>query len=195
MALDLWAVRAGQLVLILLLAVSCVSDWRERRIPNALCVTGLTAAVVFHGLAPGGAGLFDPFLPGGLGLRESLLGAVVALALLILPYSRGWVGAGDTKLMAAVGGFVGLAALPAVLLGVMLSAGALALIYALLDRQLLAVSARIAGWLRWRGSVAMNASADRTARARVSAPRLPLALAIFSGVGGYALATHYNLLG
>ena len=186
MAADLWAVRAGQLGLMLLLAVSCVSDWRERRIPNALSVTGLAAAVTFHGLAPGGAGLFDPFLPGGLGLRESLLGAVVALALLVLPYARGWVGAGDTKLMAAVGGFVGLAALPAVLLGVMLSAGALALIYALLDRQLLAASVRIAGWLRWSGGAA---------RARALAPRLPLALAIFSGVGGYALATYYNLLG
>ena len=195
MAPDLWAVRAGQLGLALLLAVSCISDWRERRIPNALSVTGLAAAVTFHGLAPGGAGLFDPFLPGGLGLRESLLGAVVALALLILPYARGWVGAGDTKLMAAVGGFVGLAALPAVLLGVMLSAGALALIYALLDRQLLAASVRIAEWLRWGGWAALNVPADGSARARALAPRLPLALAIFSGVGGYALATYYNLLG
>jgi prepilin peptidase CpaA len=178
-----------------LLAASCVSDWRSRRIPNVLTVAGLFGALAFHGLAPGGAGLFDPYLPGGLGLKASLLGAGVALVLLLLPYSRGWIGAGDTKLMAAVGGFVGLAALPAVLLGVMLSAGVLALIYALLDRELRSAGARIAGWMRWPLMTPSDLSGHQAEAFLAPAPRLPMALAIASGVAGFALAAYFNLLG
>jgi prepilin peptidase CpaA len=195
MAFDLWAVRLGQLGLVLLLAASCVSDWRGRRIPNALTVAGLVGALIFHGLAPGGAGLFDPYLPGGLGLKQSLLGAGVALGLLLLPYSQGWIGAGDTKLMAAVGGFVGIAALPAVLIAVMLSAGALALVYALLDRQLLAVGARMASWLRWRHPIRADAIPGGFDTQASPTPRLPLALAIAAGVLGFAIAVYCNLLG
>lgn len=195
MAFDFWMVRLGQLGLALLLAASCVSDWRSRRIPNVLTVSGLFGALAFHGLAPGGAGLFDPYLPGGLGLKASLLGAGLALLLLLLPYSRGWVGAGDTKLMAAVGAFVGLAALPAVLLGVMLSAGVLALVYALLDRELLSAGARIAGWLRWPLMSPSDASGNQAGALLAPAPRLPMALAITSGVAGFALAAYFNLLG
>ena len=195
MAFDLWMVRLGQLGLVLLLAASCVSDWRSRRIPNLLTVSGLFGALAFHGLAPGGAGLFDPYLPGGLGLKTSLLGGVAALVLLLFPYARGWIGAGDTKLMAAVGAFVGLAALPAVLLGVMLSAGVLALVYALLDRELLSAGARIAGWLRWPLVSPSDASGNRTEALLEPAPRLPMAIAITSGVAGFALAAYFNLLG
>ena len=195
MAFDLWMVRLGQLGFALLLAASCVSDWRSRRIPNVLTVAGLFGALAFHGLAPGGAGLFDPYLPGGLGLKASLLGAGVALVLLLLPYSRGWMGAGDTKLMAAVGGFVGLAALPAVLLGVMLSAGVLALIYALLDRELRSASARIAGWMRWPLVTPGDVRGHEADASVAPAPRLPMALAIASGVAGFALAAYFNLLG
>lgn len=195
MAFDLWAVRLGQLGLVLLLAASCVSDWRGRRIPNALTVAGLVGALIFHGLAPGGAGLFDPYLPGGLGLKQSLLGAGVALGLLLLPYSQGWIGAGDTKLMAAVGGFVGIAALPAVLIAVMLSAGALALVYALLDRQLLAVGARMASWLRWRHPIRADVIPGGFDTQASPTPRLPLALAIAAGVLGFAIAVYCNLLG
>ncbi|NBS63761.1 MAG: prepilin peptidase [Betaproteobacteria bacterium] len=188
-------VRLGQLGFALLLAASCVSDWRSRRIPNVLTVAGLFGALAFHGLAPGGAGLFDPYLPGGLGLKASLLGAGVALVLLLLPYSRGWIGAGDTKLMAAVGGFVGLAALPAVLLGVMLSAGVLALVYALLDRELRSVGARIAGWMRWPLVTPGDVRGHEADASVAPAPRLPMALAIASGVAGFALAAYFNLLG
>jgi len=195
MAFDLWMVRLGQLGFALLLAASCVSDWRSRRIPNVLTVAGLFGALAFHGLAPGGAGLFDPYLPGGLGLKASLLGAGVALVLLLLPYSRGWMGAGDTKLMAAVGGFVGLAALPAVLLGVMLSAGVLALVYALLDRELRSAGARIAGWMRWPLVTPGDVRGHEADASVAPAPRLPMALAIASGVGGFALAAHFILLG
>lgn len=193
-AADTWTVLAGQFGFAVLLCGSCVSDWRERRIPNALTVLGLVAALVFHAFAPDGAGLFDTYRPGGLGLRESLLGALAALTLSALLYARGLVGAGDTKLMAAVGGFVGLAALPALLLAVMLAAGLLALIYALLDRDLVPTIGRVFGWLRWPiGVIGIAAGTGDSLRTR-PAPRLPLALAIAGGCVAFALAVRWDLL-
>jgi len=78
---------------------------------------------------------------------------------------------------------------------VMLSAGALALIYALLDRQLIAVSARMASWVRWRAAPRPGAIPDRFDTQAPPAPRLPLALAIAAGVLGFAIAVYSNLLG
>ena len=189
MAVDSWAVLLARLGFVLLLATSCVSDWRERRIPNALTVTGLAGALAFHALAPGGAGIFDPYLPGGLGVRESALGAGVAFVLLLLPYSRGLIGAGDTKLMTAVGAFVGVSALPALLLAVMLAAGGLALVYALIDRRLLAITSHLLHRLPWLPFF------QRASEPAPIQPRLPVALAIAAGVAGYGSAIHYNLLG
>lgn len=189
MAVEFWAVVLARLGFVLLLASSCVSDWRERRIPNALTLAGLAGALAFHALAPGGAGVFDPYLPGGLGMRESALGAVVALTLLLLPYSRGLIGAGDTKLMAAVGAFVGISALPALLLAVMLAVGGLALVYALIDRRLLAITSHLIQRLPWMVSI------QRDSKPALIQPRLPVALAIAAGVAGYGSATYYNLLG
>ena len=71
-------------------------DVRERRIPNWLTLPALGLAVAY-GAATGGA-------PGAL---ASLLGAGVALGILLLPYSLGWLGAGDVKAMVVIGALWG----------------------------------------------------------------------------------------
>ncbi|MPW17849.1 pilus assembly protein CpaA [Paraburkholderia sp. CNPSo 3157] len=80
-----------------LLAVAARSDLHSRRIPNPLVVTGLALALAVqwwqHGAAQG-------YASWGLGL---LTGGVLFLPLYLL---RG-MGAGDVKLMAMVGAFVG----------------------------------------------------------------------------------------
>lgn len=47
------------------------------------------------------------FLRGTPGLLDSLAGTVLAFALLYIPYAVGWQGAGDVKLMMAVGALEG----------------------------------------------------------------------------------------
>ena len=123
------AVFSGRIALGLMLVLACVSDWRERRIPNELVLAGLTFALLWHAFAPAGAGLFDRYLPGALGLRESLLGALIALGGFALFWALRIMGAGDVKLMAAVGAFSGIGALPQLVLMICAASGLLALAY------------------------------------------------------------------
>ncbi len=71
-------------------------DGKELRVPN-----WMTYPMFFAGIAYGA-------LTGGWeGLGESLLGAAVGLACLMPLYAVGGMGAGDVKLMAGMGAFVG----------------------------------------------------------------------------------------
>jgi len=82
-------------VLALGLGAAVFTDVRTRRIPNWL--TGAIAGAAF-GLAFGGG----PVTP-----MRALLGLVVGLALMLPGHIIGATGAGDVKLMAAVGAVVG----------------------------------------------------------------------------------------
>lgn len=82
-------------VLSLGLTVAVVTDMRSRRIPNWL--TGAIAAAGF-GMAFGGG----PVTP-----VQALLGLIAGLLLMMPGHVIGATGAGDVKLMAAVGAVVG----------------------------------------------------------------------------------------
>src|SRR6202030_4763910 len=73
-----------------------VVDWRSRRIPNWLTVPGLFIGIITHAA-----------VSGWTGTKMSLEGAGAALALLLPFVLLRALGAGDWKLMAAVGAFLG----------------------------------------------------------------------------------------
>jgi prepilin peptidase CpaA len=79
-------------LLALTLGVVAVVDARQRRIPNSLvaliAVGGFLHALAVGGVAGGGA---------------AIVGAVSGVALLFLQFARGWMGAGDVKLLGALG--------------------------------------------------------------------------------------------
>lgn len=83
-------------ILLALLAVALLSDIRERRIPNQLVVTGLLLGLAGHAWFAG---------IGGLTIAAS--GALVGLLCLLPFYALGALGAGDVKLMAMCGAFLG----------------------------------------------------------------------------------------
>lgn len=85
-----------QLIGLALALVACVWDVRTRRIPQALTLGGAAAGVVFH-LVTGGLG----------GLGSGLAGFGVGLAVFLIPFALGGLGAGDVKLMAALGAWLG----------------------------------------------------------------------------------------
>jgi prepilin peptidase CpaA len=93
-------------------AVACLAaawDIRYRRIPNAVTVTGLALALVLRAV------------PGGETLAGGLLGAAIGLTLGIAFFALGAIGAGDAKLIAAFGAFLGpMPFLQALALGVVL---------------------------------------------------------------------------
>ena len=81
---------------LVLVALAAVTDVRGRRIPNALTFGAAAAALVFHAATGGAAGL--GISAGGWALGLAIFFPVFAL--------RG-MGAGDVKLLAAVGAWVG----------------------------------------------------------------------------------------
>ena len=118
------AVAAGVLV-------ASIVDIRSRRIPNWLTAT---MAGVGIGLAAAGAS--------GVSLGASVAGFALGLALMMPGYALGATGAGDVKLMAAVGAIVGPALVVSAFLFTAVAGGVLAVAIAMRRRRL---SATLAG--------------------------------------------------
>jgi prepilin peptidase CpaA len=91
-------------------------DWRYRRIPNWLTVSGLAAGVAANTI-----------LYRWPGLKAALLGALLGLGLLLPFVLIRSLGAGDWKLAGALGACLGPRQLLAVLVGTILVAGVMAL--------------------------------------------------------------------
>src|SRR4029450_2877695 len=87
---------AQHCVVVALVAVASITDVRTRRIPNLLTFGAAIAALLFHVSTGGASGLITS--AGGWMLGAALFFPVFAL--------RG-MGAGDVKLLAAVGAWVG----------------------------------------------------------------------------------------
>ncbi len=84
-------------VLLVAVMIAAVTDVWKFKVYNLLTLPLLAVALVYHGVAGG-----------GLGLGASLLGTLFGFGLLIVPYAMGGVGAGDVKLMAAIGAWLGM---------------------------------------------------------------------------------------
>jgi prepilin peptidase CpaA len=99
---------------------ACCGGWtdlRWRRIPNWLTVPGLLIGVAANTI-----------LSGWTGLKDSLLGAALGLALLLPFVLLRSLGAGDWKLAGALGAFTGPGLLVDLLLASVLVAGVMAVI-------------------------------------------------------------------
>jgi len=95
----MWQVQFPSSTFLLVLAIAAAAVWvdfRTHRIPNRLVLIGLIA-----GLAVQSAG------HGWWGLPLAVGGATVGVALLLPFYAPGSMGAGDVKLMSALGAILG----------------------------------------------------------------------------------------
>ncbi len=83
-------------ILLLILGAAIASDLRWRTIPNWLTGPSILVGLGLH-----------TFINQWTGLIFSLEGAALGLGLFLIIYVLGWMGAGDVKLYAAVGSFLG----------------------------------------------------------------------------------------
>lgn len=153
------------------LASVVVSDIRSRRIPNAVVV-----AVALGGV------LHAALVSGFMGAAAAIVGILAGVALLSLQFKRGLMGAGDVKLLGAIGAWTGALGAVYVILGASLLGGVLALVALLrLERE-----ERACVWANLWGVVLTR---DLTAAAPSAASRrrgIPFGVAL-SAVGAAML--------
>jgi prepilin peptidase CpaA len=121
-------------ILFALLVAASISDCRHYKIPNWLTFGGSAFALIYSALIP-----FSPHL----GFGWSMGGFALGLSLMLPLYLLGMMGAGDVKLMAMVGAFLGMTNTLYALLFVFVSGGLAALVYALWHQSLLRMAGNI----------------------------------------------------
>lgn len=156
------------ILLIMLVAASCI-DLRTHRIPNLLTLSGALLGIGVNISATG--------LPG---LGHSVLGLLLGFGLLLPFYVMRAMGAGDVKLMAAVGSFLGPALTLQAVLYTFLVGGLLAMVAMIRADGLRETASRYGFGLRhllttrrWLGQRPGTAEAPRL--------KFPYALAIAMG--------------
>jgi len=165
-------------LLLALLAAAVWHDVRARRIPNALVFPGALVALV----------LALPAL-GGSGLGQALCGLGLGLAFLLPMYALRLMGAGDVKLLAMVGAFVGSGAILTVALVTLAAGGVLALAFATWQGKLRQLTGNA---VQMMVATSMNAATGHIAVAQPAAAsgRLPYAVAIAAATAPCALWLH-----
>lgn len=103
-------------LLIAMIGVAVATDLRARRIPNWVTFTGVAVALLVRAL------------PGGPGIVDGILGCALGFGVGFLAYALRALRAGDGKLLAAAGAFLGPSLLGWTLFFTALSGGLLGLI-------------------------------------------------------------------
>lgn len=170
-------ITVQSLITVPLIAVLCAAAWhdaRSFRIPNAIIVTGIVLGIALNSL-----------VPTGLGFSAAAVGMLVGLVGLFPLYLLRVWGAGDVKLMAVVGAFLGLPDLIASLLASLLVGGVLAVLVALQRRtgRLLAENLRYAVYQLLFSFQTRSANAVEPPAS--SAGKLAYAIPILLGTAAY----------
>jgi prepilin peptidase CpaA len=165
----------------LFLALSAWFDHRARRIPNSLVVAGVVCALLLNSNV-----LFDE----GRGFGASVLGMLIGFAIFLPLYVFRIMGAGDVKLVAMVGAFVGQQEIVGTVLAVLVAGGGLAIVRMVGLRSRRRVLANIKlivqHWLPLRQA----SLAPKFLASRDSADRMPYAYAVTIGALGYQWLRH-----
>ena len=151
---------------VVLAVLAAGADVRSRRIPNLL--TGIAVALALYA---------HFWFDGVAGLRSSLVGMLVAGGLLLPGWLMRFTGAGDVKLMAAIGAWFGFPHALMAVLYTLIAGGLVALVVAARRRILGATllnAAWLAAWMTRRGAVAAE-------RPFTSGVRFPFAIAVLIG--------------
>ena len=164
---------------VILCSVATWWDLRTRRIPNALTIPALVAALCLHSVLGAGQGLF-----------LSLSGALVAGALVLPGYALRSTGGGDVKLLMAVGAILTYPLALKAGLAALIAGGLIGLADSIRTGRLRDTLRRTASLGRWMFGRAAGAP---LARPESSGRHIPfgvaiavatLAIALVPGIGG-----------
>ena len=159
-----------------LAVAAAVMDVQQHCIPNWLTYPGMALGVVLRWL-----------FFGWKGLGSALTGCLLAGAIVFLFYMIRAMGAGDVKLLAAIGSIVGPSHAVVVLLATAVCGGVLAIVYAVYSRRVGETLRNVGAVLQFHSSSGIQAHPEFNLD-NPSALRMPYGLAIAAG-------TLYTFLG
>ena len=151
-------------------ALACATDLRSARIPNFLTFGSILAGVLFHAVAPNGSGV-----------AAAALGLVAGLLVFFPIFALGALGAGDVKLMAAIGTWIGWLPVIYVALYGAVAGGVLAVCVALWRGYLRKALSNIAALVKYWSLVGIKPLPELTLEAGKGL-RLPYAVPIMVGL-------------
>ena len=150
--------------------VGGITDITSRRIPNKLTYLGMLVAIT---------GRFA--LQGWHGLGSALAGGVVGGGAFLIFFLVQAMGAGDVKLMTAVGCFAGLVVTVWIVLATAIIGGVLAILYAVWQGRLRTVLVNVFDLIRFHATAGAAVHPDLNL-SNPQAARLPYGVAIAGGV-------------
>jgi prepilin peptidase CpaA len=150
-------------------SISAVRDLRDRRIPNWITAPAMVAGLAMHGIAGGPHEL-----------AASALAGLIAGGIFFVFFLAGGMGAGDVKLMAAIGCISGLSHLRLIVVATAIAGGVFAVAVSLFHRRLRETLRNVGNLLVHYGRRGFEPHPDlNLANARTL--RLPFALPVAAG--------------
>lgn len=156
-------------IVIAVALTACATDLTLRRIPNVLTFGAALAALVYGAIDSGTSGLI------------AAMAGWCAGALIFMPFFLlGGMGAGDVKLLAAIGAWIGIPEVLWAAIYTSIAGGAVAVVVALTRGYLRTAVSNIGMMMRYWMTVGLRPVSGVTLESNTSI-RLPYAFAIFIG--------------
>lgn len=178
----------GQITLCVLILGAVWNDCRNFRIPNRLVAFGIGAGIAVNMLSPDIAGL-PGAASGALGAWHAVQGMGIGFAALLPFYCMRVLGAGDVKLMAMIGAFVGPGAIAIIIFMSFIVGGLLSLAVALRRRKFRQLVTNLQAMLIALYLNMLARKAEELAAPAASVGTLPYAIAIGGGTFLYLAVT------
>ncbi len=173
-------------MLLLLLATAAVIDFRSHRIPNWLVLSGALYALIYNTVIP-------PWLHGTV--LFPLAGLGLGLAMFLPLYLLRAMGAGDVKLLAMCGAFLGPNEIWRAALVILITGGLLGVVFVLANGSALRVYQNLTALFRVGLFATLGGSAPSLRiPVDVSAGRLPYGVAIAVGTAAYLVLHQLSFL-
>jgi prepilin peptidase CpaA len=174
----------GTGVLMALLLVAAVIDVRTMRIPNWLTVGGMVWGLAFNATHSTSI---------TAGLLNATLGLCVGLALLLPMYLLRVMGAGDVKLMAMAGSFIGFPNIVPAVIFVFICGGIAALAFALHRRAFRRMTNNVTGIVQSMAFAALSGMRPTAGMQSASIGKLPYGVSIAVGTTAWLAASVLGL--
>lgn len=169
-------IELEQAVLFLIVVAAALADIKSRRIPNKLVFPGAVAAILYHAISPY-----------GIGFASSMAGLAAGLLALLPLYMIRAMGAGDVKLMAMVGAYLGPMSAIGAVVTTLIVGGALAVAAAVRNRSAQRMLNNVRAMMTHALVGAATGTPVRADINAISAGKLPYGIAIAMGTSVHLL--------